>query len=99
MSFQKQVKRALVLNNMNQRELADEIGVTEATISRWLHGSREPKHKHLIALGEALNVSVSYLFQDNEADCEHCEHYDPEERYCMAFECNGLECAKLPCEE
>ena len=34
-----------------------------------------------------------------EDECLTCEHYDPEDAVCMAFECNGLECPKLPCEE
>lgn len=31
-------------------------------------------------------------------ECETCEFYDKEDDYCKAFECNGLECPKLPCE-
>ena len=32
-------------------------------------------------------------------DCESCEYYDVEEGCCGAFECFGLECAPLPCED
>ena len=39
------------------------------------------------------------------SDC-HCnvvcfgtEYYDPEEGICGAFECNGIDCPTLPCEE
>ena len=28
-----------------------------------------------------------------------CEYYDPEEGVCGAFECSGLECPDLPCEQ
>ena len=34
---------------------------------------------------------------DNE--CLGCEYYDEEEGVCGAFECYGLECPPLPCEE
>lgn len=34
-----------------------------------------------------------------EHECEGCEHYDPDEEVCRAFECNGLECPALSCEE
>ena len=32
-------------------------------------------------------------------ECEGCEYYDAEEGVCGAFECYGLECRPLPCEE
>lgn len=32
-------------------------------------------------------------------DCPDCEYYDKEEDVCMAFECNGIDCPTLPCEE
>lgn len=31
-------------------------------------------------------------------ECKDCEHYNPEEDICMAFECNGIDCPTLPCE-
>lgn len=31
--------------------------------------------------------------------CESCEYYDKDEDRCGAFECNGLDCPKLPCEQ
>jgi hypothetical protein len=32
-------------------------------------------------------------------DCDKCKYYDTEEGVCTAFECNGTDCPKLPCEE
>ena len=32
-------------------------------------------------------------------ECVECEYYDTEDEVCGAFECYGLECPKLPCEE
>lgn len=32
-------------------------------------------------------------------DCENCEYYNAETDECGAWECNGLECPTLPCEE
>ena len=31
--------------------------------------------------------------------CSVCDYYNSEDDVCTAFECNGLECPKLPCEE
>lgn len=39
------LKHALAENQMKQRDLAEELKVAEATISRWIHGDREPKAK------------------------------------------------------
>ena len=35
----------------------------------------------------------------DENECLGCEYYDAEDDRCTAFECNGLECTPLPCEE
>ena len=32
-------------------------------------------------------------------ECENCSYYDKEEDICKAFECNGIDCPVLPCEE
>lgn len=32
-------------------------------------------------------------------DCENCKYWESEQEYCTAFECNGLDCPTLPCEE
>lgn len=36
---------------------------------------------------------------DEEIACTDCKYYDHEDEVCGAFECYGLECPKLPCEE
>ena len=35
----------------------------------------------------------------NENGCEKCKYYDVEEANCGAFECYGIDCPKLPCEQ
>ncbi len=34
-----------------------------------------------------------------ETDFKGCKYYDAEDDRCLAFECNGIDCPKLPCEE
>lgn len=36
---------------------------------------------------------------DEEIACTDCKYYDHEDEVCGAFECYGLECRPLPCEE
>lgn len=50
--------------NLNQRELADLVGITEATLSRYENNKREPKGLILAKLAKALNVSTDYLLDD-----------------------------------
>lgn len=32
-------------------------------------------------------------------DCNKCEYYNNELEECGAFECNGIDCPELPCEQ
>lgn len=32
-------------------------------------------------------------------NCEKCEYWDIDQESCGAFECNGLDCPPLPCEQ
>lgn len=50
--------------NLNQRELADLVGITEATLSRYENNKREPKGLILAKLAKTLNVSTDYLLDD-----------------------------------
>lgn len=50
--------------NLNQRELADLVGITEATLSRYENNKREPKGLILAKLAKTLNVSNDYLLDE-----------------------------------
>ena len=50
--------------NLNQRELADLVGITEATLSRYENNKREPKGLILAKLPKTLNVSTDYLLDE-----------------------------------
>ena len=47
--------------NLNQRELAKKANLTEANLSRYENGIREPKSAVLARLADALEVSTDYL--------------------------------------
>lgn len=49
------------MKGINQKDLADMTGITEATISRYINGTREPKGSLLRLIADKLNVSVDYL--------------------------------------
>lgn len=50
-SFAQLVRKLLLAKEITQEEMAERLGVTQSTVSRWLAGA-EPTHKKLIALQE-----------------------------------------------
>ncbi len=50
--------------SLTQQQLADRIGTTKGTISRWENGERDPPLSALYALAEALGIDAGDLFYD-----------------------------------
>ena len=46
---------------LTQRELANRVGVTEVSMSRYVNGARVPKGPIVVNIAKALGVSVDYL--------------------------------------
>ncbi|MDB8789639.1 helix-turn-helix domain-containing protein [Romboutsia sp. 1001216sp1] len=55
------ISRARRYLNLNQKELAKRANITEASLSRYENGLREPKSAVLSRLADALEVSTDYL--------------------------------------
>lgn len=55
------ITRARKELNLNQKELADKCGITEATLSRYENGLREPKSEIVVKIADVLNVTTDYL--------------------------------------
>lgn len=53
--FGNNLKRLLKEVGLTQRELADETGLSESTISSYINGQRMPSVKALINIGYALD--------------------------------------------
>ena len=53
---------------LTQKELGRLVGVAEATISNYENGKRDPKLDKLVALADALNVSLDELVRGKEKD-------------------------------
>ena len=52
---------------MNQKDLADAVGTTTATVSRWESGDiRKMKASHIHKVSQVLNLNVRLFFQRNE---------------------------------
>lgn len=51
---------------MSQRALANEIGVTETSISRYISGQRVPKANIVVYMADALNTTTDYILGRTE---------------------------------
>ena len=66
----------------SQEQLADRLGVTRQSVSKWESGSAMPELPKLIALSELFSVSIDYLVKDQLEEPE-------------APEASGVSTAKL----
>jgi transcriptional regulator with XRE-family HTH domain len=55
------ISELLKKRNISQKELATQIGVTEAAMSRYIAGTREPKPEVLANIATALHTTSDYL--------------------------------------
>lgn len=56
--FRFRVRQLMNEKNVTQRELADELYISEAAVSRLLNGNLMPSMKTVINISYALNVSI-----------------------------------------
>ena len=59
------IRKARVHAGMTQEELADALGVTNGTVSRWETGKISPSVSNLKRLSQSLGVSVGYLLDED----------------------------------
>lgn len=64
--FAENLRTALDRSGMTQRQLADRLGVTEVTISRYVRGDRRPRCNILYDISKALGVPVVFLLKGEE---------------------------------
>ena len=55
------ISELLKKNRIKQKEFAETVGLTEATISRYVKGSRVPNGKNITKIASALNTTTDYL--------------------------------------
>lgn len=66
--FGRRVRRLRAERNMEQKELARKVGVTNTTVSYWETFYRFPNASVVPALANALGVSTDYLLTGKETD-------------------------------
>lgn len=70
MTFGEKVKEARILKNLSQAELAAITGISERSLYTYEQLNTIPRKSNLKILADALNVSVSYLIDEEETDKE-----------------------------
>lgn len=62
-------------HGLSQRELADKVGVTEVSMSRYIKGDRIPKGPIVVNIATALHTTVEYLMGQESEDDSELEYY------------------------
>lgn len=65
------ITETLQKRGMTQKELALRIGVTEAVVSRYISGDRDPKPDALANIATALNTTSDYLLGIEKEEFDH----------------------------
>lgn len=55
-------------NNLSQEQLAEKVGVSRQSISKWESGESSPELERLVVLSQVFNVTTDYLLKNSEAD-------------------------------
>ncbi len=59
--FQERVKELMIRENINQKELSKQSGISEASLSRYLKGTTTPRMDVLINIANVFKVDVNTL--------------------------------------
>lgn len=60
-AFGERISEILQKKNISQKELAERIGITETTMSRYIAGTREPKPDVIANIATALHTTSDHL--------------------------------------
>ena len=66
MSWKEKVTELMKQRNITQKQLAQLSGITESSISRYLHSEQRPRMDIVVNVAKALHVETEYLLDDSE---------------------------------
>lgn len=67
----KRISEMLQEQGIQQKELAERIGITETAMSRYINGTREPKPDVIANMATALHTTSDYLLGIKNDDLEY----------------------------
>ena len=68
MTFGEKIKQARIALNLSQSELAAKTGISERSLYTYEQTGTMPRSGNMKKIADALNVSVSYLLDEDEAN-------------------------------
>lgn len=77
------LKRYLKEHKLTQRDLAEKLHVSTATVSDWINGNKNPTFENIDKIANVLNISVADMFIDRAIGV-HPDDKVTEERF-LAF--------------
>lgn len=66
MTWREKVRQLISERNITQKQLSQLSGITESSISRYLHGSQKPKIDIVVNIAKALHIETEFLLNDDE---------------------------------
>ena len=79
MEFSKRITLLRKANRVSQRQVAAELGISQALLSHYEKGVREPNFAFLARVCEYYGVTCDYVLGKNEQECANvCNSQDPD---------------------
>ena len=66
MNWKEKVTTLMRQRNITQKQLSQLSGITESSISRYLHSEQRPRMDIVVNIAKALHVETDYLLNDDE---------------------------------
>ena len=61
MHFQKTLLELRKINNLTQKQVAQQLGISQPSYIRYENGKAEPSLENLVKLADLFDVSIDYL--------------------------------------
>ncbi len=66
MNWREKVFHLMQQRGINQKQLAQLSGITESSVSRYLHSEKRPRMDIVVNFAKALQVEIDYLLDEGE---------------------------------
>lgn len=66
MNWSEKVKKLMVDNDINQKQLSQMSGISESSLSRYLHNGKRPRIDIVVNIAKALHVGTEYLLEEED---------------------------------
>ncbi len=68
MNLSKKVFELRKAHGLSQEQLAEKLGVSRQSISKWESGESIPELERLVEMGKVFNVTTDYLLKESDVD-------------------------------